>query len=138
MARKCSLPARAPLPGTDVLPEDGPPKEVSVERIEKYALQSFFYEYSILTVNSSLSGGFLARLESMVKRSGLKSPLADACRAAAFASGGLKLHRKYILDWGKNLYQDSIQHLAKLIRSSSATTPETLAIAILLGLYQVM
>ncbi|KAJ5712054.1 hypothetical protein N7488_006210 [Penicillium malachiteum] len=137
MAQKCSLPVREPIPGTNVVPEDVLPKEVSVERMQRLALQAFFYDYSICTVTHSISGGFLGGLETMVRKAGLNSPLADACKAAAFASSGLKLRRKPLLDRAEILYHDLLRYLAKRMQASSASDPEPLAIAILLGLYQV-
>ncbi|KAJ6031703.1 hypothetical protein N7540_002435 [Penicillium herquei] len=72
----------------------------------------------------------------MVRKSGLESPLANACKAAAFASGGLKLRRKPLLDQAEILYHDLLRYLAKRMQVNSASDPEPLAIAILLGLYQ--
>ncbi|KAJ5725095.1 uncharacterized protein N7483_006452 [Penicillium malachiteum] len=97
MAQKCSLPVREPIPGTNLVPEDVLPKEVSMERMQKLALQAFFYDYSICTVTQSMSGGFLGGLEAMV--------------------------RKY---------------LAKRIQAHYASDSEPFAIAILLGLYQII
>ncbi|KAJ5704220.1 hypothetical protein N7493_011358 [Penicillium malachiteum] len=74
----------------------------------------------------------------MVRKSGLKSPLADACKAAAFASSGLKLRRKPLLDRAEILYHDLLRYLAKRMQAPSASDPEPLAIAILLGLYQLL
>jgi len=138
MARKCSLAAREPVPGTDFLPEDGPPKEVSENRIKELALQAFFYDYSVVSVNSSLSGGFLGGLEPLVQDLGLESHVANACKAAAFASNGIKLRRRFLTQQAETVYHDLLVHLAGSMQTPAASSHETLVIAILLGLYQVI
>lgn len=138
MAKKCSLPAREVDPKTGLLYEDGPPKEVNQEQMRRFALQAFFHDYSVSTPNASLSGGFLGGLERMVQRLGFDSPVADACKATAFASNGLKLSREYMINEAEVLHQNLLNHLALRMKTPAASGTGTLAIAILLGLYQVI
>ncbi|KAJ5259237.1 hypothetical protein N7478_012218 [Penicillium angulare] len=106
--------------------------------MRKFALQAFFYDYCIPTSHSSLSGGFLSGLEPMVRNLGLDSPVADACRAAAFASHGIKLHRKFLIYQAEILHQNLLRHLALRIQTPAANSKENLTIAVLLGLYQMI
>ncbi|KAJ5538369.1 hypothetical protein N7494_007848 [Penicillium frequentans] len=138
MARKCSLAAREPVPGTDILPDDGPPKEVTQNRIKELALQAFFYDYTDVSVNSSISGGFLGGLEPIVQDLGLDSHVANACKAAAFASNGLKLRRQFLIQQAETLYHELLGYLASSMQTPAASSHETLIIAILLGLYQMV
>ncbi|KAJ5639453.1 uncharacterized protein N7484_007315 [Penicillium longicatenatum] len=138
MARKCSLAAREPVPGTDFIPEDGPPKEVTQNRIKELALQAFFYDYTDVSVNSSISGGFLGGLEPIVQNLGLESHVANACKAAAFASNGLKLRRQFLIQQAETLYHELLGYLASSMQTPAASGHETLIIAILLGLYQMI
>ena len=137
MARKCSLAAREPIPGTDILPEDGPPKEVSQNKIKELALQAFFYDYTVVRVNTLLPGGFMSGLEPVVQKLGMESHVANACKAAAFASNGRKLRRQFLIEQAETLYHDLLGYLARSMQTPAANSYETLAIAILLGLYQV-
>lgn len=138
-ARKCSLPARVPAPGSDIVPEDGPPKEVSESVIEDCALRAFFHDYCVVPMNSSLSRGFLGGLELMVHRLGLQSQVANACKAVAFASHGLKLSRPFLTRKAEMLYHDLLGSLARSIQNPDvASSSETMVISILLGLYEVL
>ncbi|KAJ5930365.1 hypothetical protein N7466_005858 [Penicillium verhagenii] len=138
MARKCSLTAYEPVPGFDYLPEDGPPKELSQDEIKEIALQAFFYDYTNMCVNSSISGGFLGGLEQIVQDLGPQSHVANACKAVGFASNGLKLRRKFLIQEGETLYHDLLGYLSSSMQTSTASSHETLVIAILLGMYQMV
>ncbi|KAH8801802.1 putative C6 transcription factor [Xylogone sp. PMI_703] len=137
--RKCSLPIRTSIPGTDVIPEDGPPKEVPDEKMEEFALRAFFHDYSIISANSSLSRGFLGSIESILHCLGLESDLAKACTAVSMASHGLKLKRPYLLQKAENLYNNLLTSLARIIETSAyINNGEALLIATLLGLYEMI
>lgn len=139
MARKCSLPVRVSGPGSDVLPEDGRPKEVSEEKVEEFALRAFFYDYCIVSMNHSLSRGYLDGLELMLHELGLQSNLAKACKAVAFASHGIKLRRPGLTQKGEMLYYEVIGSLARAIQDPAfANTAESLMVAMLLGLHEVL
>ena len=137
-ARKCSLPVRVSKPGTDILPEDGQPQELSNEKVEEFALRAFFYDYCIVSMNPYLSRGYLDGLELMLHQLGWESDLAKACKAVAFASHGSKLRRPVLKQKAEMLYHNLLGSLAKAIEDSAfATTAELLMIAMLLGLYEV-
>ncbi|KAL4819964.1 hypothetical protein BDW67DRAFT_154393 [Aspergillus spinulosporus] len=139
MARKCSLSPRVPVPGTDTMPEDGPPKDIPDGLIEELALRAFFHDYCVVPVNTALSQGFLGGLEPMVHRLGLQSPVANACKAVAFASHGLKLSRPFLTKKGETLYHELLGSVARSIQNHAlAASPEILVIAILLGLYEMI
>lgn len=138
IARKCSLSPRIPIPGTGNIPEDAPPSEVPEHLIEELALRAFFHDYCVVPVNPALSRGFLAGLEPMVQRLGPQSPLADACKAVAFACHGLKLSRPFLTEKAEMLYQTLLGSLAHSIQDGATSrTPEIFIITILLGLYEV-
>ncbi|KAL2802931.1 hypothetical protein BJX63DRAFT_437405 [Aspergillus granulosus] len=139
MARKCSLSPRVPVPGTDTVPEDGPPNDIPGGLIEELALRAFFHDYCVVPVNTALSRGFLSGLEPMVHRLGLQSPVANACKAVAFASHGLKLSRPFLTQKAETLYHELLGSLARSIQNPAlAAGPEMLVIAILLGLYEMI
>ena len=137
-ARKCSLPIRVPLPGTDVLPEDTIPVETSQAESNGLALRAFFYDYCIISTNSNLSRGFLSGLEMMAYRLGPKSDLVKACQAVAFASHGKPLHRPKLIHKAEMFYQELLGSLARAIECPAmANATESKLVAMLLGLFQV-
>ena len=137
-ARKCSLPVRVSGPGTDVLPEDSRPQEVSDEEVDEFALRAFFYDYCIVSMNHSLSRGYLDGLELMLQRTGWRCDLAKACKVVAFANHGIKLRRPGLTRKAEVLYHDLLGSLGKAIRNPAlANTAESLMIAMLMGLYEV-
>jgi hypothetical protein len=139
MARKCSLSARASVPGTDFLPEDDPPKEVSDEKIEELALRAFLHDYCIVSANLRLSRGFLNGLESILHQLGLQSNLAKACKVVALANHGIRLRRPFLVQKAEMQYYDLLGSLARAIENPAiARTVESLAITMLLGLYEVL
>ncbi|PYH93854.1 putative C6 transcription factor [Aspergillus ellipticus CBS 707.79] len=140
MARKCSLPARAPAPGTSFLPNDAPPKEETDDSIEGLALRAFFYDYCVPLTNYSLSRGFLHGLETIVCRRGLSSDVAQACKAVAFASHGIKLQRPSLIDKAGSLYQKLITSLARAMNLNDLPprSPDVLIIVMLLGVYEMI
>ncbi|RFU24907.1 hypothetical protein B7463_g11437, partial [Scytalidium lignicola] len=138
-ARKCSLPVRTLIPGTNTFPEDCLPKEVSNEKTDEFALQSFFYEYRIVSTDHSLSRGFFDGLESMLRHLGLQSDLSKACKVVSFANHGIKLQRPYLLQKAEILYNDLLVSLARAIEAtSSVNNAESLLVATLLGLYEMI
>lgn len=137
MARKCSLPVRIPGPGTD-LPEDTTPKETSDEEVEGYALRAFFYSYCIVSMNQSISLGYLSGLEWIVRRSEMHSDIARACKAVALATAGIKLRRPVLTRKAEALYHDLLWSSARTMKNPAfAHTAESLVVAVLLGLYEV-
>ena len=137
-ARKCSLPVRVPAPGTDILPEDSKPPEVSDEKVENFAVRAFFYDYCITSMNQSLSRGYLNGLEMMLDRLGWQSDLAKACKVVAFANHGIKLCRPTLTHKAEVLYHDLLGSLGKALANTAfVTTAESLVTATLLGLYEV-
>src|ERR1700710_3018816 len=77
-ARKCGIPKRIPIPGTDSLPEDTIPTEVSQAQSNSFALRSFFYDYCVVSANQNLSRGFFSGLELMAYRLGAESDIVKA------------------------------------------------------------
>jgi hypothetical protein len=138
MARKCTLPARAPLPGSDVMPEDIRPIEVPEDQVEQFALGAFFYDYPIISTNREMSRGYLDGLEGMLQQLGPQSDLAKACKVVGFAAHGIKLRRPHLTKRAESFYQDLLGTLARGIDDPAfATSAESLMIAMLLGLYEV-
>ena len=139
MARKCSLPARVPAPGTDFLPDDTSPKEETDDGIEGLALRAFFHDYCVPSTNYTISRGFLNHLETLVVRCGPWSDCAKACKAVAFASHGIKLHRPSLLRKAEALYDELVRSLARVMGGIdlSLISSEVLTVVMLLGLYEV-
>ncbi|KAE8386067.1 hypothetical protein BDV23DRAFT_175738 [Aspergillus alliaceus] len=118
LARKCSLPARDPAPGTDALPDDAHPNEVTGEVVEESGLRAFFYGYCVVSTHRSLSRGFFHKLGGMVRFTGFRSDLAKACKVVAF--GGHEM-----------LYQERLNSFAQTIRVRSVESAGFLTILIL-------
>ncbi|KAK0516280.1 hypothetical protein JMJ35_000883 [Cladonia borealis] len=133
MARKCSLPVRVSGPGIDK------PQEISDEKVEEFALRAFFYDYCIISTNHSLSRGYFDGLELMVQRLGWQSDLAKACKAVGFATHGTKLYRPGLMRKAEVFYYTLLGSLAKAIADPAfVKTTESLMIAVLLGLYEMI
>ncbi|KAF7596639.1 hypothetical protein BBP40_000561 [Aspergillus hancockii] len=97
-ARKCSLPVRAPYPGTDILPDDATPKEVS--------------EGAVVDISASV--GFLSDLELQVQRKGMDSALAKACIMISYAINARKLHRPSFTTKAEVLYHELLRPSAQI------------------------
>ena len=139
LARKCTLPIRRPLPGSDVMPEDICPIEVPEEKVEEFALGAFFYDFPIISANREISRGYLDGLEGMVQQLGLQSDLAKACKVVGFAAHGIRSRRPALIQRAEDLYQDLLGTLARGIEDPAfASSTESLMIAMLLGLYEVL
>jgi hypothetical protein len=137
-ARKCGMPIRAPIPGTDELPEDILPAEISQVESNALALRAFFYDYCVVSTNPNLSRGFLSGLEKTVSRLGPNSDLAKACQAVGFGSHGKPLNRPRLVRLAESLYQELLGSLARAIEKPTlANATESRLVAMLLGLYQV-
>jgi hypothetical protein len=137
-ARKCSMPMRIPIPGTNILPKDNLPTETTQLESNSLALRAFFYDHCALSTNRNLSLGVLSGLEAMALRLGPKSDLVKACQAVGFASHGKSLHRPQLVRKAEVFYQELLGSLAKAIESPASTNlAEAKLIAMLLGLYQV-
>jgi hypothetical protein len=138
-ARKCSLPIRVPIPGTDILPQDVIPKETSQVESNELSLRAFFYNFCITSTNPNLSRGFLASLETLAFRLGQKSDLVKACQAVAFASHGKPLNRPQLVYKAEKFYQELLGSLARAVEDPNlANAVESRLVAMLLGLYQVL
>ena len=140
MARKCSLPGETPGSVPDTQPKDGGlPKEVSKEKLDEFALRGFFYDYCVVSTNQSLSRGYLGSLELMLYRRGWQSDLAKACKVVEYASHGTLLRRPGLMQKAELMYHDLLGSLAKAIDGAAfANNAESLTIAMLLGLYEVL
>ncbi|KAK0105409.1 hypothetical protein ONS96_004799 [Cadophora gregata f. sp. sojae] len=138
-ARKCTLPKRLPIPGTDIIPEDTIPTEVTMDESNALALRAFYYDFCIIPTNINLSRGYLAGLETMVNRLGPKSDLAKVCQAVACASHGKPERRPQIVHRAETSYHHLLGSLAKKLENPSTERfAETRLLAMLLGLYQIV
>jgi hypothetical protein len=138
--RKCSLPVRGRLPGTNILANHDSPIEVPDKAVDEFALQAFVYDFCVSSTNQALSRGFLGRLEPRLHRLGWKSDLTKACGLVAFAKHGISLNRPHLTLRAEKLYQDLVASLADDIQHSPAilANKENKAlVASLLGLYEV-
>ncbi|RDL35209.1 uncharacterized protein BP5553_07140 [Venustampulla echinocandica] len=139
IARKCVIPKRVPIPGTDILPEDAIPPETSEEDSNMLALRCFLYDYYMISANRSLSRSYLSGLDELTHRLGPKSDLAKACQVVAFASHAKPLHRPRFIRKSGIFYQELLASLARAIEGSrSGNSVELKVIAMSLGLYQIV
>ena len=77
-------------------------------------------------------------LERMLHHLGWRSNLAKAHKVVAFVNHGIMLHRPGPTRKADMQYHDLLGTFAKALQNLAlATTPETMAIAMLLGLYEV-
>lgn len=137
-ARKCSLPVRVPLPGTDIFPEEILPSETSEAESNVLAMRCFFYDYCIISTNPNISRGFLSGLEMIACRLGPKSDLAKACQAVSLAGHGKPLNRPKHAHKAGILYQELLGSMARAMESPAlANATESRLVAMLLGLYEV-
>ncbi|KAH8674132.1 hypothetical protein BX600DRAFT_457059 [Xylariales sp. PMI_506] len=136
-ALKCSLPRRVPLPGTDILPEDKLPAEISEAESDSLALRAFFYDYCIIPINPDLSRGFLSDVEMMAQRLGPNSNLVRACQAVSYVGHGKPLNRPYLVNKAKTMYQRLLRSFARAIENLDSANPRELKlVAMLLGIYE--
>jgi hypothetical protein len=137
-ARKCSLPLRVSIPGTNVLPEDAIPLERSEEESNWLSFRAFLYDFCVTSTNSNLSRGYLHDIEALVGRLGPASDLVKACQAVSFSCHGKVLRRPNLVYKSERLYQKVLGSFAKTINDPIlANATESKLVALLLGLYQV-
>ncbi|KAF2705552.1 putative C6 transcription factor [Pleomassaria siparia CBS 279.74] len=117
------MPKRVPIPGTNILPDEVLPLEISPAESNVLCLRAFFYDYCFISTNPSLSKGYLVGLETLTYRLGIQSDLVKA---------------PGLLQKADILYQELLGALAQTIRNpTSAKAAETRFVAMLLGLYQI-
>lgn len=137
-ARKCGIPKRVPIPGTNTLPEDDIPTEVSQAESNGLALRAFFYDYCVVSMNQSLSRGYFSSMEMLAYHLGPTSDLVKACQAVAFGTHGKPLNRPRLVQKSQKFYQDLLGSFARSIDSHALTdTSSAIHTSTLLGLYQV-
>jgi hypothetical protein len=137
-ARKCTMPKRVPLPGTNFLPADVLPVEISQAESNERSLRAFFYDYCIMSANSNLSRSYLPGLEMLTYRLGLTSNLVRACQAVSFATHGKPLNKPKLVEKASMFYMELLRSLATVIQNPAAVNAaETKFIIMLLGIHQV-
>jgi hypothetical protein len=138
MARKCSLPKRVPIPGTNVLPEDAYPPEMSLQQSNMFGFRCFLYDFGLASLNQNLSRSYLPDLEALVNQVGFESDLVKACRAVSFGSHGKRLNRPTFVSKAEVCHHEVLTSLRKkILRSSTTRAAELKRVVMLLGLYQV-
>jgi hypothetical protein len=106
--------------------------------IEQRALAAFLDDYCIVSKNKSLSRGYLDDLESLLAHAGPSSDIAKAAKIAAFASLGNKLGEPDLIHRANMLYSDLLRSFqVTMSKAATSNTIESLATAVLLGLYEV-
>jgi len=138
LARKCTLAKRMPIPGTDIYPPDVPPKEISPDFFNEYAVRTFLWDFCIQPTTLADARGLFRGLEPILLRQGLNCMVGKAAMAVAGEHHRTVLNREYLGMRGHNNYVEVVGYLAKAIQNPrTAKSPETLLIATLLGLYEV-
>ncbi|KAK3330000.1 putative C6 transcription factor [Apodospora peruviana] len=139
LARKCTLSKRVPLPGTNYMPPDTPCKEISNELFDEYACRTFLWDFCIPPTTPADARGLFHGLEPMLHRIGLHSKVGKACMAVSAELHRKTLCREYLGRRAEAKYHEVLCYLAKAVQNpASADTAETLIIATLLGLYEMM
>ena len=139
MACRCSLPDGASGLVTVTQPQvGGLPTEVSTDKLDESALEAFFYDYCVIPTNRSISHGYLGSVQSMLHRQGWQSDLAKACKAVEYATQSTLLRTPVLMRKAELMYVDLLGSLAKMDSATFANSPESLKIAMLLGLYEVL
>lgn len=137
--RRCSIPIRTLIPGTDILPPDVSPPEATEAQSNNFALRGFIYDFCLVTGNAKLSRGYLSGIENLVRRLGPKSDLVKACQAVDMACHALPLHRPRFMKRAETFYQQLLGSLARTIDKPKPSHPsEVKFVAMLLGLYEVL
>lgn len=139
-ARKCSLPRRTFMPGTDILVADINTKmsEVSKEQKLDYALRAFIYDFCVVRSDSGASRGFLSSLERMANDLGSTSILVKTCQAVSHITHGQALQWPHLVYDAETIYHEVLGSLAGAIEhSASKVTRESKFVAMLLGIYEV-
>ncbi|KAH8878940.1 hypothetical protein GQ53DRAFT_756333 [Thozetella sp. PMI_491] len=137
-ARKCTLPARKPIPGTDIIPVDALPPETTRAQSDLLSLWSFFYDYCVIPANHDLSRGFLSNLEPLTNRLGYDSDLVRACQAIALGHHGKILSRPLFTERAEQKYEALLGSFASAIGNiATGSADEKRRVAMLLGIYQI-
>lgn len=75
----------------------------------------------------------------MLRELGTQSDLAKACKVVGYASHGIKLRRPVLTQQAEVMYHELLGSLARAIENGAyADTAESLMVAMLLGLYEVV
>ena len=105
---------------------------------EQAALASFLDDYCVSSKDKTLSRGYLDNLEYLLAHGDLSSDLANATKAASLASLGNKLGEPDLLLRAKASYSELLASVQQTMSNSTTSkTLESLATAVLLGLYEV-
>ncbi|KAF5006472.1 hypothetical protein FDECE_7159 [Fusarium decemcellulare] len=136
--RRCTLPKRTPIPGTNTILSDVGPTETSIVTSYEFAMRAFFHDFCIIVTNQKISQGFLPGLEAMAYRLGPRSDLVKACQALSYFGHGRPLNRPHMVERAEKLHQELLGSLATAIEdSTSAASLEARYVAMILGLYEI-
>ncbi|OCL02966.1 hypothetical protein AOQ84DRAFT_303720 [Glonium stellatum] len=103
------------------------------------ALDSFFDDYCVESIDRSISRGFLDGLQSLINNAGQSSDIAQAARIVALAGIGNRTNRPDIVHQTKLIYGDLLRSFqTTLLDAVSSNTTESLMTAVLLGLYEII
>lgn len=106
---------------------------------EQIALAAFLEDYCISSRNKALSRGYLDSLGSMLAHGKPSSDLAKAAKIASLASLGNKLGEPGLVHQAKLSYLELLVSFQTTIsKPATANTIESLATAVLLGLYEII
>lgn len=139
-ARKCTLPKRTFIPGSEILMADVDNRgtEVSNEQLLDYAVRAFFYDFCVLPSDPGGSRGYLSNLEKTVNQLGIHSMLGKSCLAISYITHGQALQRPQLVKNAEAVYHEVVGCLAAAItHSGPRITAESKLVAMLLGIYEV-
>ncbi|KAF2801524.1 uncharacterized protein BDZ99DRAFT_455976 [Mytilinidion resinicola] len=109
------------------------------EQLERDALAIFFDDYCVESADRTISRGFLDGLKPLIDHAGESSDIAQAAKIVALATTGNRLRRLNILCKTKQQYGGLLHSFrSTLMRATESDMVETLMIAVLLGLYEIV
>ncbi|KAB5560063.1 hypothetical protein GE09DRAFT_962485 [Coniochaeta sp. 2T2.1] len=140
MARKCTLPPRVLIPGTDRFPDDVVPAETSEEESNTLSMRAFLYDFCLVSTNRDLSKGYLSSLETVIRQSGGgHSCLAKACATISFATHGKPLNRPSLVKKARIFCDELVSSMREGIWCPSKTdTAYFKMLVMLMGIYEIV
>ncbi|EXJ90106.1 hypothetical protein A1O3_03175 [Capronia epimyces CBS 606.96] len=115
------------------------PSNLDDAELEALSVNTFFADFCVPSRDRLLSRGFLDGLEPLVDHAGSSSDISKAVRVVALAATGNRNGRSGLLVKAKHIYGDLLRSFQTSISNpETANTAESLMVAVLLGLYEII
>ncbi|KAK6542745.1 hypothetical protein TWF694_006686 [Orbilia ellipsospora] len=114
-------------------------QSLTKSQVELFAINSFLYNYTLIPKDSHLSRGFLSGIPSLIENENGVSNISKAARIVIYASLKNTEHGSYFAHLASIWYLDLLQSFqASMANLSAKNTIESVTIAIILGLYEMI